>query len=69
VTFVMNHELEQDFDSITLLFSVAPLSSVQLENNGVMLLKFHSDSCVVTNPCYVGHSWVDLGLILSHRYI
>jgi hypothetical protein len=58
---VTSHECEQNFDVITLLFSVAPLSSVQLENNGVMLPKVHSDSLLVTNPCFVGHSWVGLG--------
>jgi hypothetical protein len=32
------------------LFSIAPLSGVQLENNGVMLPKFHLDSLLITNP-------------------
>jgi hypothetical protein len=66
VVFVMSHESERDFDVITLLFSVAPLSGVQLENNGVMLLKFRSDSWIITNSCFVGHSWVGLG---SYRHI
>jgi hypothetical protein len=26
----------------------------------VMLPKFHSDSLLITNPCFVGHSWVGL---------
>jgi hypothetical protein len=51
------------------LFSVAPLSSVQLENNGVMLPKFYLDSLLITNPCFVGHSLMDLGPILSYRYV
>jgi hypothetical protein len=44
VVFVTSHESKRDFGAITLLFSVAPLSGVQLENSEVMLLKFHSDS-------------------------
>jgi hypothetical protein len=43
VVFVMSYESERDFGVITLLFSVAPLLGVQLENSGVMLLKFHPD--------------------------
>jgi hypothetical protein len=69
VVFVMSHESERDFSVITLLFSVAPLSDVQLENNGVILSKFRSDSFVITNPFFVGHSWVGLGPILSYRHI
>jgi hypothetical protein len=69
VVFVMSHESERDFDIITLLFSVAQLSGVQLENNRVMLPKFHSDSWVITNLCFVGHSWVGLVPILSYRHI
>jgi hypothetical protein len=46
---VMSHESERDFGVITLLFSVAPLSGVQLENDGVMLSKFHSVSLLITN--------------------
>jgi hypothetical protein len=69
VVFVMNHEFEQDFGIITLLFSVAPLSGMQLENSGVMLPKFCSDSWVITNLYFVGHSWVSLGPILSYRHI
>jgi hypothetical protein len=69
MVFVTSHESERDFGVITLLFSVAPLSGVQLKNNGVMLPKFRSDSWVITNPCFVGHSWVGLGLILSYRHI
>jgi hypothetical protein len=38
------------------LFSVAPLLEVQLENNKVMLSKFHSDSLLITNPWFAGHS-------------
>jgi hypothetical protein len=60
MVFVMTHESEQDFGDITLLFSVAPLSGMQLENSGLMLLKFCFDLCVVTNPCFVSHSWVGL---------
>jgi hypothetical protein len=66
---VMTHESERDFNGITLLFSVALLSDVQLDNSGIMLSKFYSDSCVITNSCFVVHSWMDLGLILSYRYI
>jgi hypothetical protein len=53
---VMSHESEWDFGVITLLFFVAPLSGVQLENNGDMLPEFRSDSLLVTNPCFGGHS-------------
>jgi hypothetical protein len=56
MVFVTSHESEQDFSAITLLFFVAPLSDVQLENNGVMLPKFRSDSLLITNPCFVDHS-------------
>jgi hypothetical protein len=62
----MSHEFERDFGAITLLFSVAPLSGMQLENNRVMLLKFYSDSLLIINSCFVGHSWVGLGHILSY---
>jgi hypothetical protein len=59
MVFVMSHESERDFGVITLLFSVAPLSGVQLENSRVMLPKFHSDSWIITNPCFVGTlGWV-----------
>jgi hypothetical protein len=57
---MMTHESKRGFSSITLLFFVTLLSHVQLENNGVMLSKFCSDSCVITNPCFVGDSWVSL---------
>jgi hypothetical protein len=66
---MMSHEYKRDFGTITLLFSIALLSGVQLENNGVMLSKFCSDSFLVTNLCFVGHSWVDLGPILSYRHV
>jgi hypothetical protein len=66
---MMSHEFEQDFSAMTLLFSVVPLSDVQLENNGVMLPKFYSDSLLITNPCFSGHSWVGLGLIISYRHV
>jgi hypothetical protein len=66
---VMNHESERDFGAIILLFSVAPLLGVQLENNGVMLPKFYLDSLLITNLCFVGHSWVGLGPILSYRHL
>jgi hypothetical protein len=56
LVFVMSHKSERDFDTITLLFSVAPLSGVQLENNGDMPPKFHLDSLLITNLCFVGHS-------------
>jgi hypothetical protein len=62
---VTTHESERDFGGITMLFSIAPLSAVQLENSGVMSLKFCSNSCVITNPYFVGHSWMRLELILS----
>jgi hypothetical protein len=29
---------------------------MQLENNGAMLPKFHLDSLLITNSCFVGHS-------------
>jgi hypothetical protein len=69
MVFVMSHKFERDFGVITLLFSVAPLSGMQLENNRVMLLKFHLDTLLITNPCFTGHSWVGLGPILSYRHI
>jgi low temperature requirement protein LtrA len=69
VVFMMSHEFERDFGATTLLFSVALLLGVQLENSGIMLSKFHSDSLHVTNPCFVGHSWVGLGPILSYRHV
>jgi hypothetical protein len=69
VVFVMSHEFERDFGVITLLFFIAPLSSVQLENNGVMLLKFCLDSLLIINPCFVSHSWVGLGPTLSYRHV
>jgi hypothetical protein len=51
-----SHESKQDFGVITLLFSVAPLLGLQLENNGIMLPKFLSDSFLIINSCFVGHS-------------
>jgi hypothetical protein len=69
VVFVMSHECERDFGVITLLLSVAPLSGIQLENGGVMLSEFHSDSLPVTNSCFVGHSWVGLRPIVSYRHV
>jgi hypothetical protein len=69
MVFVTSHECERDFGVITLLFSVAPLSGVQLENIGVMLLEFHLDSLLIINPCFAGHSWVGLGPILSYRHV
>ena len=49
VIFMTNDKLERDFGVITLLFSAAPLSSVQMENSGVMLPKFRSGSSLVIN--------------------
>jgi hypothetical protein len=69
MVFVTSQESERDFGVITLLFSVAPFLDVQLENSGVMLSKFRSDSLLVTNPCFVGHFWVGLGLIFSYRHV
>jgi hypothetical protein len=66
---VMTHESERDFGIITLLFSVALLSGVQLENSGVIPPKIHSDSLLITNPCFVGHFWVGLGPIVSYRHV
>jgi hypothetical protein len=66
---MMKHESKRDFSAITLLVFVAPLSGMQLENSGVMLPKFHSDSLLITNPCFVGHSWVGLGHILPYRHV
>jgi hypothetical protein len=60
------HELEQNFVSIILLFSVASFLGVQMENSGVMLPKFPSNSCLVINTGLVGHFWMGLGLILSY---
>jgi hypothetical protein len=64
-----SHESERDFGAIILLFSVAPLSGVQLKNNGVMLPKFYADSLLVINPCFIDHSWVGLGPIFSDRHV
>jgi hypothetical protein len=61
------HVLVCNFGSITPRFSVAPFLDVQTENNGVMLPKFGSSSCLVINMGYIGHSWVALGPILSYR--
>jgi hypothetical protein len=69
VVFVMSHKFERDFDAITLLFFVASLPGMQLENNGVMLVKLCSDSLLVTNPYFVSHSWVGLEPILSYRHV
>jgi hypothetical protein len=66
---VMSHEYERDFSIITLLFSVVPLSGMQLENSEVMLPEFRPDSLLITNPYFVGHSWVGLGPILSYRRV
>ena len=44
VILMTSHESERDFGALTQLFSVAPQSGVQLENSGVMLPKFRSDS-------------------------
>jgi hypothetical protein len=65
----MSYEFEREFGVKTLLFSIAPLSGVQLENSGIMLLKFCSNSLLITNPCFVDHSWVDLGPILFYRHV
>jgi hypothetical protein len=51
------------------LFSVAPVLGVQLENSAVMLPKFCSDLVLIINPCFIDHSWVGLGPILSYRYV
>jgi hypothetical protein len=69
MVFAMSHECERDFGGITLLFSVAPLSGVQLKNIGVMLPEFRSNSLLATNPCFVDHSWMGLGPILSYRHV
>jgi hypothetical protein len=69
VVFVTSHECERDFGVITLLFSVASLSGMQLENNGVILSEFYSDSLLITNPCFVSPSWVGLGHILSYKHV
>jgi hypothetical protein len=45
MVFVMSHESERDFGAITLLFSVAPLSGVQLENSGVCCQNFVRTRC------------------------
>jgi hypothetical protein len=66
---VTGHEFKRDLSVIILLFFIAPLSDVQLENNRVMLLKFHSDSLLVIDSSFVGHSWVGLGSILFYRYV
>jgi hypothetical protein len=60
MVFVTTDDSEQDFGVITLLFSIAPLLGVQLEKSRVILPKFHPDSCVITNPCFVSHSWEGL---------
>jgi hypothetical protein len=65
---MISHELELNFGNITLLFSIAPFSSVQMENNMVMFLYFHLDLWLIINSCSVGHSLVDLEPLLSYRY-
>jgi hypothetical protein len=47
VVFVTSYESERVFDVIIMLFSIIPLSDVQLENNGVMLPKFRLVSVVL----------------------
>jgi hypothetical protein len=69
VIFVMSDEFKRDFGAITLLFSVTPLSDVQLKNNRVMLPKFRSDSLLIRNSYFVSHSWVGLGPIISYRHV
>jgi hypothetical protein len=69
VVFVMSHVSERDFGVIIMLFSVAQLSGMQLENNRVILPKFRSDSLLIRNPYFVSHSWVGLGPILSYRHV
>jgi hypothetical protein len=69
MVFVTSHDSERDFSAIILLFSVALLLGVQLENNRVMLSKFCSDSLLITNPCFIDHSCVSLGHILSYRHV
>jgi hypothetical protein len=69
MVFVTSHESKRDFDVITLLFSVAPMSDMQLENSVVMLPKFRSDSLLITNSYFIGHSWVGLRHILSYRHV
>jgi hypothetical protein len=64
---VMSHESERDFGVIILSFSIAALLDMQLDNNRVMLSKFHSDSLFVTNPCFIDHPWVGLGPIISEK--
>jgi hypothetical protein len=61
------HVVVRNFGSITPLFSIAPFSGTQIENNGVMLLKFRSISCLIINTSSIGHSWVSLGPNLSYR--
>jgi hypothetical protein len=38
-------------------------------DSGVMLPKFHLDLLLIINPCFVSHSWVGLGTILSYRHV
>lgn len=59
--------VQMRFCDITLLFSIAPILSVQMENRGVMLPKYHSELWLVINPCSIGHSRGDLGPIISYR--
>jgi hypothetical protein len=46
--FVTSDGFERNFGGIT-PFSIAPSLGVQMENSGVMLPKFHSDSSLIIN--------------------
>jgi len=53
--------------NLIMLVSITPFMGMQIENNGVMLLKFRFDSLLIINCCSIGHSWVGLGTIFSYR--
>jgi hypothetical protein len=59
--------LVRNFGSITLMFSIAPFSDVQMENIRVMLSKFCLNLCLVINTDSIDHSYVGLVHILSYK--
>jgi hypothetical protein len=56
--FMARHELDQNFDSITPLFSIYMPENGAIENRDVMLLKLRMSICLVINIGSVSHSEV-----------
>jgi hypothetical protein len=66
---VMSHESKRDFGVIMPLFSVTLLSSMQLENNRVMLPKFRSDLLLITNSCFIDHPYIEIYRVVISRNV